>query len=123
MRTMMNTRLKAAIKEEHNALQKREVFTRVHCSIQRSDYTPQQLKDVIQTKWVVRSRPGGKQRKRKARFVAKGYTHAKGTSQTTCDMSDIQSAFLNTPIQHGTTILVKPPPECATNDDSLWKLY
>eukprot|EP00971_Amphidinium_carterae_P029898 588007-Amphidinium_carterae.4 len=37
-------------------------------------------------------------------------------------MSDIQSAFLNTPVQPGTTLLVKPPPECETNDDILWKL-
>eukprot|EP00971_Amphidinium_carterae_P348615 6490594-Amphidinium_carterae.1 len=27
-------------------------------------------------------------------------------------MSDIQSAFLNTPVQPRATILVKPPPEC-----------
>eukprot|EP00971_Amphidinium_carterae_P145439 2882205-Amphidinium_carterae.1 len=46
---------KAAIKEEHDALQKTQVFTRVN----GNDYTHQQLQDVIQTKWVVRSRPGG----------------------------------------------------------------
>eukprot|EP00971_Amphidinium_carterae_P011248 221349-Amphidinium_carterae.1 len=62
--------LKAAIKEEHDSLQKTNVFTRV----QASDYSQQQLKDVIQTKWVVRSRPGGTKRKLKARFVAKGFT-------------------------------------------------
>eukprot|EP00971_Amphidinium_carterae_P348601 6490584-Amphidinium_carterae.6 len=61
--------LKAVIKEEHDALQKTEVFTRV----QKSDYTARQPKDVIQTKWVVRPRPGGKQKRLKARFVAKGY--------------------------------------------------
>eukprot|EP00971_Amphidinium_carterae_P278071 5519809-Amphidinium_carterae.4 len=37
-------------------------------------------------------------------------------------MTDIQSAFLNTLVQPGTTILAKPPPECETNDDILWKL-
>eukprot|EP00971_Amphidinium_carterae_P314039 6241726-Amphidinium_carterae.2 len=36
-------------------------------------------------------------------------------------MSDIQSAFLNTPVQPGTTILVKPRPECGTNDNILNK--
>eukprot|EP00971_Amphidinium_carterae_P236043 4684832-Amphidinium_carterae.1 len=41
--------LKTAIKEEHDALQKTEVFTRVKAK----DYTPQQLKEVIQTKWVI----------------------------------------------------------------------
>eukprot|EP00971_Amphidinium_carterae_P274246 5442708-Amphidinium_carterae.1 len=62
--------LKATIKEKHDALQKTEAFTRVR----RSDYTPRQLKDVIQAKCFVRSRPGGKQRKLKARFVAESYT-------------------------------------------------
>eukprot|EP00971_Amphidinium_carterae_P017373 342501-Amphidinium_carterae.1 len=37
-------------------------------------------------------------------------------------MSDIQSAFLNTPIQPRTTILVKPPPECEQDNNILWKL-
>eukprot|EP00971_Amphidinium_carterae_P258297 5126931-Amphidinium_carterae.8 len=37
-------------------------------------------------------------------------------------MSDIQSAFLNTPVQPGTTILVKPPPECEQDNNILWKL-
>eukprot|EP00971_Amphidinium_carterae_P109255 2163513-Amphidinium_carterae.1 len=37
-------------------------------------------------------------------------------------MSDIRSAFLNTPVQPGTTILVKPPPECEQDDSILWKL-
>eukprot|EP00971_Amphidinium_carterae_P194063 3850694-Amphidinium_carterae.2 len=37
-------------------------------------------------------------------------------------MSNIHSAFLNTPIQPGATILVKPPPECETNDVILWML-
>eukprot|EP00971_Amphidinium_carterae_P245619 4877922-Amphidinium_carterae.1 len=34
----------------------------------------QQLREVIQTKWVIRSRPGGTKRTLKARFVAKGFT-------------------------------------------------
>eukprot|EP00971_Amphidinium_carterae_P302748 6015665-Amphidinium_carterae.2 len=62
--------LKAAIKEEHDALQKTQVLTRVN----GEDYKPQQLKDVIQTKWVIRSRPSGKTKRLKARFVAKGFT-------------------------------------------------
>eukprot|EP00971_Amphidinium_carterae_P161156 3195379-Amphidinium_carterae.1 len=62
--------LKTAIKDEHDSLQKTNVFTRVHAR----DYSQQQLKDVIQTKWVIRSRPGGTKRKLKARFVAKGFT-------------------------------------------------
>eukprot|EP00971_Amphidinium_carterae_P094766 1875482-Amphidinium_carterae.1 len=37
-------------------------------------------------------------------------------------MSDIQSAFFNTPVQPGNTIQVKPPPECETNNNVLWKL-
>eukprot|EP00971_Amphidinium_carterae_P058657 1159967-Amphidinium_carterae.1 len=39
--------LKTAIKDEHDSLQKTSAFTRV----QASDYSQQQLKDVIQTKW------------------------------------------------------------------------
>eukprot|EP00971_Amphidinium_carterae_P039808 781715-Amphidinium_carterae.1 len=39
--------LKMAIKDEHDSLQKTEVFTRVHAN----NYNQQQLKDVIQTKW------------------------------------------------------------------------
>eukprot|EP00971_Amphidinium_carterae_P181407 3598768-Amphidinium_carterae.2 len=62
--------LKTVIKEEHDALQKTQVFTRVNSK----DYSPQQLKDVIQTKWVIRSRPGGKTKRLKALFVAKGFT-------------------------------------------------
>eukprot|EP00971_Amphidinium_carterae_P165553 3281748-Amphidinium_carterae.2 len=42
--------LKAAIKEEHDSLQKMKVFTRV----KRQDYNYDQLKDVTQTKWVIR---------------------------------------------------------------------
>eukprot|EP00971_Amphidinium_carterae_P193358 3836980-Amphidinium_carterae.1 len=34
-------------------------------------------------------------------------------------MSDIQSAFLNTPVQPGTTILVKPPPECEQDNNTI----
>eukprot|EP00971_Amphidinium_carterae_P324165 6442012-Amphidinium_carterae.6 len=120
--------LKAAIKEEHDPLQKTGVFTRV----QVSDYTAQQHKDVIQTKWVVSSRPGGKQRRLKAQFLAKAYTQkvnldeiytATPAAESSCHitlrilltlaqlrhhsvyMSDIQSAFLNTPVQPGTTSL------------------
>eukprot|EP00971_Amphidinium_carterae_P114491 2268449-Amphidinium_carterae.1 len=47
--------LKTAIKKEHDSLQKTNVFTRV----QATDYNQQELMDVIQTKWVIRSRPGG----------------------------------------------------------------
>eukprot|EP00971_Amphidinium_carterae_P191527 3800500-Amphidinium_carterae.3 len=36
-------------------------------------------------------------------------------------MSDIQSAFLNTPVQPKTTVLVKPPPECEQDNNILWK--
>eukprot|EP00971_Amphidinium_carterae_P142036 2813180-Amphidinium_carterae.3 len=38
-------------------------------------------------------------------------------------MSDIHSAFLNTPVPSGTTLLVKPPPECDNDDNILWKLH
>eukprot|EP00971_Amphidinium_carterae_P124297 2462414-Amphidinium_carterae.1 len=37
-------------------------------------------------------------------------------------MSNIQSAFPNTPVQPGTTMLDKPPPECEQNNNVLWKL-
>eukprot|EP00971_Amphidinium_carterae_P255074 5063801-Amphidinium_carterae.1 len=99
--------LKTAIKEEHDSLQKMNVC--------------QQLKEVIQTKWVGRSRPGGTNRKLKARFVAKEFTqkvnideiYAAAPAAITLRilltiaqlnnhsiyMSDIQSAFLNTPVQ------------------------
>eukprot|EP00971_Amphidinium_carterae_P207311 4113069-Amphidinium_carterae.1 len=106
--------LKAAIKDEHDSIQKTSVFTRVHAN----DYNQQQLKDVIQTKWVIRSRPGGTKRKLKARFVAKGFTQKVNTEDIYAAtpaaitlrmlltiaqlnsysyMSDIASAFLNTP--------------------------
>eukprot|EP00971_Amphidinium_carterae_P286021 5679101-Amphidinium_carterae.1 len=113
--------LKAAIKEEHDALQKR-----------------------MQTKGVVRSRPRGTTERLKARFVAKGYTQKVNLDKIyaatpaaitlrmlltlaqlrnhSVYMSDIQSASLNTPVQLGTTLLVKPPPECETDDNILWKL-
>eukprot|EP00971_Amphidinium_carterae_P174429 3457768-Amphidinium_carterae.3 len=131
---------KAAIKEEHDALQKTRVFTRVN----RNDYNHQQVKDVIQTKWVARSRPVGNTKRLKARFVAKGFTqknnldeiYAATPAATTLRilltlaqlrshsiyMSDIQSVFLNPPVQPGTTILVKPPPACETDDNIPWKL-
>eukprot|EP00971_Amphidinium_carterae_P264763 5252021-Amphidinium_carterae.1 len=62
--------LKKPIKEEHDSLQKTNVFTRVNAN----DYNQQQVKDGIQTKWVIRSRPRGKTKRLKARFVAKGFT-------------------------------------------------
>eukprot|EP00971_Amphidinium_carterae_P010060 198346-Amphidinium_carterae.4 len=117
--------LKTAIKEEHDALQKSQVFTRVNAT----DYSPQQLKDVIQTKWVIRSKRGGKTKRLKARFVAKGFTQKVNIDEVyaatpavialrmlltlaqlknhSIYMSDIQSASLNTPVQPGTTKLNK----------------
>eukprot|EP00971_Amphidinium_carterae_P067308 1332375-Amphidinium_carterae.1 len=127
--------LKQAIKEEHDSLQKTSVFTRV----QASDYDQQQLKDVIQTKWVIRSRPGGTRRRLKAQFVAKGFTQKVNINEIyaaapaaitlrilltiaqldnhSIYMSDIQSAFLNTPVPPDTTIFVKPPPECEQDNN------
>eukprot|EP00971_Amphidinium_carterae_P123615 2448113-Amphidinium_carterae.1 len=37
-------------------------------------------------------------------------------------MSDIASAFLNTPVPPESTILVKPPPECEQDNNTLWRL-
>eukprot|EP00971_Amphidinium_carterae_P184990 3673053-Amphidinium_carterae.1 len=37
-------------------------------------------------------------------------------------MSDIASAFINTPVPPETTILVKPPPECEKDNDILSRL-
>eukprot|EP00971_Amphidinium_carterae_P011291 222169-Amphidinium_carterae.1 len=54
--------LKTAIKEEHDSLQKTNVLTRVKAT----DYDQQQLKDVIQTKWVIRSRPERKENRKHA---------------------------------------------------------
>eukprot|EP00971_Amphidinium_carterae_P265231 5261151-Amphidinium_carterae.1 len=107
--------LKTAIKDEHDSIQKTNVFRRV----QASDYSQQQLKDVIQTKWVIRSRLGGTKRKLKARFIAKGFTQKVNIDEIyaaipaaitlrilltiaqldnhSIYMSDIASAFLNTP--------------------------
>eukprot|EP00971_Amphidinium_carterae_P209767 4160969-Amphidinium_carterae.1 len=45
--------LKKAIKEDHNSLQKIEVFQKVR----RSHYRQDQLSQVVQTKWVIRERP------------------------------------------------------------------
>eukprot|EP00971_Amphidinium_carterae_P308746 6135235-Amphidinium_carterae.1 len=115
--------LKAAIKEGIDAIQKTEACTRV----QNSAYTAQQLKHVIQTKWVARSRPGGN------RNDSKRDSWLKATQKVNLDkiyaatpaaitlrilltfaqllhhnvyMSDIQSAFLNAPVQPGTIILL-----------------
>eukprot|EP00971_Amphidinium_carterae_P113674 2252308-Amphidinium_carterae.1 len=129
-----------AIKEEHDALQKSDAFTRVNAN----DCCQHQLRDVIQTKWVIRSRPGGKTNRLKARFVAKGITQKVNIDEIyaatpaaitlrifltlaqlrnhSIYMSDIQSAFLNTPVQPGTTILVKPTPVCEQDNNILWKL-
>eukprot|EP00971_Amphidinium_carterae_P213429 4235672-Amphidinium_carterae.1 len=99
---------------------------------------------MIQTKWVIRSRPGGTKRKLTARFVAKGFTQKVNIDEIYAAtpaaitlrilltiaqlnnhniyMSDIQSAFLNTPVQPSMTILVKPPPECKQDNNILWRL-
>eukprot|EP00971_Amphidinium_carterae_P278827 5535356-Amphidinium_carterae.1 len=41
--------------------------------VNAQNYNQQQLKDVIQTKWVIRSRPGGKTKRFKTRFAANGF--------------------------------------------------
>eukprot|EP00971_Amphidinium_carterae_P180029 3570980-Amphidinium_carterae.1 len=132
--------LKIAIKDEHDSLQKTNVFTRVHSN----EYNQQQLKDVIQTKWVIRSRPGGTKTKLKTRFVPKGFTQKVNIDEIyaatpaaitlrilltiaqinnySIYMSDIASTFLNTPVPPEATILVKPPPECEQDNNILWRL-
>eukprot|EP00971_Amphidinium_carterae_P002770 54576-Amphidinium_carterae.1 len=37
-------------------------------------------------------------------------------------MSDIASAFLNTPVPPESAILVKPPPECEQDENVCWRL-
>eukprot|EP00971_Amphidinium_carterae_P191583 3801657-Amphidinium_carterae.3 len=119
--------LKAAIKEEHDTLQKTEVFTRV----QKSDYTAQQLKRLIELKrdlWRKATR-------KRSTWTRSTEQHQPAVAAPitlwmlltlaqlrhhSVHMSDIQSAFLSTPVQPGAMILVKPPPECEMHDDILW---
>eukprot|EP00971_Amphidinium_carterae_P147636 2926253-Amphidinium_carterae.4 len=120
--------LKTAIKEEHDALQKTQVFTRVNAQ----DYSPTQLKETRRQDKTTEST-----------LCGKGFTQEVNIDEIyaatpaaitlrilltlaqlrnhSIYMSDIQSAFLNTPVQKGTKILVKPPPECEQDSNILWK--
>ena len=115
--------------------------------VPKSSFTPQQLKQVIQTRWVVQPRPSQEgEASLKARFVAKGpkqqildpslETYASTPSHLSLRIllilslvnkwdvvtADISSAFLHAPIASEELVLVKPPPELEQNPDVLWRL-
>ena len=115
--------------------------------VSRTSFTKQQLKGVIQTRWVVQPRPAADgDTSLRARFVAKGFkqqimdpsleTYASTPSHLSLRVllilslvnhwdvvtADISSAFLQAPIPEGELVLVKPPPELEQNPDVLWKL-
>ena len=115
--------------------------------VAKSSFTKQQLKQVIQTRWVVQPRPAQDgETSLRARFVAKGFkqqildpsleTYASTPSHLSLRIllilslvnhwdvvtADISSAFLQAPIPEGELVLVKPPPELEQNPDVLWKL-
>ena len=115
--------------------------------VSRTSFTKQQLKGVIQTRWVVQPRPAADgDTSLRARFVAKGFkqqimdpsleTYASTPSHLSLRVllilslvnhwdvvtADISSAFLQAPIPEGELVLVKPPPELEQDPDVLWKL-
>eukprot|EP00971_Amphidinium_carterae_P318461 6329826-Amphidinium_carterae.1 len=85
--------LKTATKEEHDSLQKTNVFTRVRAQ----DYDQQQLKEVIQTNIneIYAATP--------ATITLRILLTIAQLRNHSIYMSDIQSAFLNTPVQPGTS--------------------
>ena len=115
--------------------------------VSKASFTKQQLKGVIQTRWVVQPRPAADgDTSLRARFVAKGFkqqimdpsleTYASTPSHLSLRIllilslvnhwdvvsADISSAFLQAPIPEGELVLVKPPPELEQDPDVLWKL-
>ena len=101
--------------------------------VPKSSFTPQQLKHVIQTGWVVQTRPAQEgEASLKARFVAKGFkkqildpsleTYASTPSHLSLRIllilslvnrwdvvtADISSAFLQSPIPSEELVLVNP---------------
>ena len=115
--------------------------------VSKTSFTQQQLRQVIQTRWVVQARPSPEgEASLRARFVAKGFkqqivdpsleTYASTPSHLSLRIllilslvnrwdvvtADISSAFLQAPIPEGELVLVKPPPELEQNPDVLWKL-
>eukprot|EP00971_Amphidinium_carterae_P337597 6474479-Amphidinium_carterae.3 len=49
-------------------------------------------------------------------------TPAAATLRILLCLAQIKSAFLNTPVQQGTAILVQPPPKCENDENILWLL-
>ena len=115
--------------------------------VSKASFTKQQLRGVIQTRWVVQPRPAAAgETSLRARFVAKGFkqqildpsleTYASTPSHLSLRVllilslvnhwdvvtADISSAFLQAPIPEGELVLVKPPPELEQDPDVLWKL-
>ena len=115
--------------------------------VSKASFSKQQLKGVIQTRWVVQPRPAQDgETSLRARFVAKGFkqqildpsleTYASTPSHLSLRIllilslvnhwdvvtADISSAFLQAPIPEGELVLVKPPPELEQDPDVLWKL-
>ena len=115
--------------------------------VSKASFSKQQLKGVIQTRWVVQPRPAQDgETSLRARFVAKGFkqqildpsleTYASTPSHLSLRIllilslvnhwdvvtADISSAFLQAPIPEGELVLVKPPPELEQDQDVLWKL-
>ena len=62
--------VKEAISAELTSLHNKDLFD----AVSSSDLSPEELKKVIKTKWVINSRPGQQGPSLKARFVAKGFS-------------------------------------------------
>ena len=112
--------------------------------VPKSSFTPQQLKQVIQTIWVVQPRPSQEgEASLKARFVAKGFkqqildpsleTYASTPFHLSLRIllilslvnrwdvvTDVSSVFLQAPIPSEELVLVKPPPELEQNPEVLY---
>ena len=121
--------VKEAISSELTSLHNKDLFD----AIDSSTLSPEELKKVIKTKWVINSRPSQQGPSLKARFVAKGFSQTinnptvetfavtpSPTSLRTLLLKsilrqwdiislDISAAFINAPIQE--TIYVQPPSE------------
>ena len=72
---LKNVHLQAYYEDDKKAMLKEgEILQGTYEPVSKSSFTPQQLKQVIQTRWVVQPRPSQEgEASLKARFVAKGF--------------------------------------------------
>eukprot|EP00971_Amphidinium_carterae_P211845 4204022-Amphidinium_carterae.1 len=137
----MTTRTMTSMSSRQRSKKSTTRYRRQRCSQKYSSQTTRHNSSKI-------SRPSGKQQKLKAQFAAKGYTEKSQPGRDLCcdssrhNTTDITNFCSTTSpqrlhVRHPTsvleyssstwnyivtTILVKPPPDCETNDNILWKL-